>query len=92
MKYEHPYSEISTNDKEIKINIKLPNVQKRNINLKIYQKSLEVDGIKKKGGKTTGFYRNISLPENVLLKKANASFKKETLKIRIPLRKLISPP
>ena len=88
LKYEEPYCEISQNHRSFFINMKLPDVHKKDITLKIENNKVEVKGIRKqrekKKVKLAGFYRVIEIPKNTKQEKARAIFKNNALKIRIP--------
>lgn len=99
--YKKPFSQISQNNKAIEIKIKLPDVNKKDIMVHVGKEFIEVKAEKKlrKIKSTTtsykkeesykGFYRKLSLPENVNYEKAKAKFKKDHLIIVIPKKKKI---
>lgn len=99
--YRKPFSQISQNDKAIEIRIKLPGINKKDVFVHVGKDFIEVKAEKKlrKVKKTKGsyreeksykgFYRKLSLPENVDYEKSKAKFTKEHLVIIIPKKKKI---
>lgn len=97
--YREPLSDITQNAKEVKVNIELPGVPKKNVILKITNDLVEVraekragkevkrKGFYKKEKSYKGFYRAIPLPTDVKADKAKAEFKDGILRIRIPKAK-----
>ncbi len=87
-KHEEPYAEISQNHKQFLVNMKLPKVNKKNIFVKVENSRIEIKGMKvqREEGKRkmVGFYRTIELPQNISPEDAKATFKNESLKIKIP--------
>lgn len=91
-----PMSDISQNPKFVTVNIKLPGVNKKNIVVNVTRKKVEIKAEVKKrkvkrGRKKVskqesfkGFYRSISLPENLDIDRATSVFKNNTLTIKIP--------
>ena len=91
--YEEPYSEISQNRTVFKINVKLPDVKKKDMVLKIISKKVQFSEYKfikinKHKKVMRGFYRSISLPPNANVKKAQAIYFHGSLKVKIPLKKI----
>ena len=88
LRYEEPYCEISQNHRHFCINMKLPDVQKRDILLKIESNKVEVRGVMRtrvKGkAKIGGFFRKIDIPRDTDQERAHAVFKNSALRIRIP--------
>ena len=78
--YEEPYCEMSQNEKGVRINIKLPNVKRRSISLRMNSKKMEVKG---ENGKAN-YYRLIDIPSIVDITRARAIFNKGTLKVTLP--------
>ncbi len=87
--YEEPYSEITQNDKIIEILVKLPDVYKKDLTVKLEGNQVFVNAHQREKsmfGYITkkGFSRKILIPDNALLKKAKAVYKGDILKIKIP--------
>ena len=94
--FKNPRSDITQNDKQVEINVHLPNVKKQDIVLKLTKDHLEVSAehsAHKKQKKINsytetqefkGFKRVIPLPPDVNVDNAKASFSNETLKLVIP--------
>ena len=78
--YEEPYCEMTQNEKGVKINIKLPNVRRRSISLRMNSKKMEVKG---ENGKAN-YYRLIDIPSIVDITRAHAVFNNGTLKVILP--------
>ena len=98
-KFKEPSTEISQNNKELRVELYLPGISKKDIFLKIKNNLLEVRAEKrkktesrkaagyKKESSFNGFYRALSLPADIVAEKAKAEFKKEKLIIKIPKSK-----
>lgn len=102
---KNPRSDITQNDKQVEINIHLPEIKKENITLNMQKDRLEVtaqlSNIKKKKTKSShseqrlmhGYHRIIHLPNDLDVDGAKASFSNETLKLIIPkLKKKLHKP
>ena len=89
VRYHEPYSEVLQNYRSMLVRIKLPDVPKKNLLLKVGNGKIEVRGhtfIRENDKKLLrGFYRIINLPQNALLHKAKAKYKNDVLKIKIPI-------
>jgi len=97
--YKKPFSQISQNNKLVEIKVKLPGINKKDILIKVGKNFVEIKAEKKirkvketkrnyeKKELYKGFYRKISLPDNIDYEKAKAKFVKENLIIQIPKRK-----
>ena len=83
--YEEPYTEMSQNAKKVLIRIKMPEVKKRDVILRVDGNLVSVRGDRIKGSKLLkGFYKNIRLPQEAMTERVKATFKKNTLKITVP--------
>jgi len=78
--YEEPYCEITQSEKGIRISIKLPQVKRRSISLRMNSQKMEVTG---ENGKTN-YYRIIDIPPIVDITRARAVFTNDTLKVTLP--------
>jgi HSP20 family molecular chaperone IbpA len=89
MIYEEPFCEIRQNHKGMKITIKLPEVNKKDIFLNITQDKLELKAKALKKGKVlTNYHKIVDLPHISITKKAKADYKNKNLKIDIPYKLL----
>lgn len=98
-KFKEPSTEISQNNKEVRVELSLPGIIKKNVFLKIKNNLLEVRAEKRKKTEKkkvagyekeasfSGFYRALSLPPDIVAEKAKAEFKKGKLIIKIPKSK-----
>ncbi len=96
--YRQPLADVFETDKELIMNIELPGVDKKDIEVELKGNNLEVKVERKEEHKTedkkkgfyrlersyAGFYRQFPLPENVNKDKIDASYKNGVLEIRIP--------
>lgn len=96
--YKQPISDIYESEKEIIAEIEIPGVNKEDIKINLSDNKIEIKAEnksefkkedKKKGvyrfeRNYSGFYRNISLPKNVDIDKAEADYKDGILKIKVP--------
>lgn len=84
-RFEEPYSEMSQNFAAILIKVTLPDVEKRNLTLKMVGKTVEVIAEQKRQGKhMKTFYRCIDLPSTADISKATAKYVGEYLYIKVP--------
>lgn len=79
--YKRPKTEITQNSKEIIIDVKLPDMLKKNVNLNFVSNTLEILAQKRKG---KGLYITLDLPKEINLDKSKMSFKGSRLYIVIP--------
>lgn len=100
--YRQPISDIYETDKEIIVEMEMPGVDKKDIQVSIDQNGIEIKAeskteIKKEDNKKgmfrfernySGFYRHFALPDNVDTNKANAEYKEGILKIVVPKLKI----
>src|SRR3989338_10396936 len=100
--YKPPLTDVSETDREVVATIELPGVDKKDIQLNVTEKGIEVkvekqsevkQEDKKKGffhveRNYSGFYRRIPLPVNVDASKADANYKTGVLEIKIPKLKI----
>ena len=94
--YKKPYSQISQNANYIEIEVKLPKIDQKNVVLDINSRGVKIVAENRKVRKRRrkkdileerehkGYYRYISLPENLAIEDAKVNFKGNTLKIKIP--------
>ena len=94
--YKEPKTEISQDLDNVKINIELPSINKRDIALRVTNDRLEIKGEKRKKNIISkkgyfkkeigykGFYRSIALPTDVIPEETKAVFHNNILKIKIP--------
>ena len=97
--YKRPKSNITQSSKGVTINIELPGIDKKDINLHLDEEKVDVHAEEKikKIKKTSdtietnivfkGFHRMIKLPTGLDITKAEATFRNNTLLITIPLLK-----
>ncbi len=85
--YEEPFCEIRQNHKRMKIEIKLPDVKKKDIILNVSDGKIEVKAeAKERNGKIIKtFHRIIDIPKCSQPKKMSANIKNDTLKLDLPL-------
>ena len=89
IKYEEPFCEIRQNQKGMKITIKLPDVDKKNILLNITQDKIELKAKALEKEKVlTNYHKIVDLPQVSITKQAKADYKKDNLHITIPYKKL----
>ncbi len=89
IKYEEPFCEIRQNHKGMKITIKLPEVDKKNIFLNITQDKIELKAKALEKEKIlTNYHKIVDLPQVSITKQAKADYKKNNLHITIPYKKL----
>jgi HSP20 family protein len=98
--FETPLMDAWETEKEIKAEIDLPGVDKKDIKLNISKGMLEIKAEKKHEKKESrngfhrierayrGFYRKISLPESADIDRAEAKYENGVLKISIPKKEL----
>lgn len=79
-RYEEPYCEISQDDKQVRIHMKMPEVNKMNVQLVISKKKIEVKGM----GKKNNYFKIIDIPPQLNIEKAHASYDEGRLKLTIP--------
>jgi HSP20 family protein len=94
--FRQPLSDLKETDKELIAYIEIPGVDKKDIQLKVTENSLEVKAEKKAEAKVEkegylkaersykGFYRSISLPTKIIPEKTKASYKDGVLEIVMP--------
>ncbi|RLI94453.1 MAG: Hsp20/alpha crystallin family protein [Candidatus Altiarchaeales archaeon] len=96
--YRMPLTDMWETDKEVIITMELPGVNKKDIDINIYDDGIEVkversedrrEEDEKKGmyrfeRTYSGFYRYIPLPPNVNAEKAEASYNNGVLEVKIP--------
>jgi HSP20 family molecular chaperone IbpA len=80
--YEEPYCEISHNPQHMRIHIKMPDVLKHTIHLKIHTKKVEIQGIQKK--KNKGYYKVVDIPTRVDTGRLRAVYSGGSLKMKLP--------
>ncbi len=93
---KEPLSDIKETNKDVVINLDMPGIDKKDIEVIIKDNTLEVKAEKKQESKIekkglykhersyTGFYRSLSLPANVKGNKVETDYKNGVLKITIP--------
>lgn len=84
---EIPYSEITQGESVVEIKIKMPNISKRNLSLKIDDEKVEVRGKVNSGPDKKEFYKLIGLPSDTDIELAKAHYRDGVLHIRIPWSK-----
>ena len=96
--YKQPLADIWETDKDVLATLEIPGVKKEDIDINIVDDSLkikvekkeEIEEEDKKQGmyrierRYGGYYRNISLPENVDPNKINATYANGVLELRMP--------
>lgn len=87
-KYEEPFCEIRQNHKKMKIEIKLPDVKKKDILLNVSESKIEVKAeARERSGKIIKtFHRIIDIPKCSVPKKMSANVKNEVLKLDLPFK------
>lgn len=87
-KYEEPFCEIRQNHKKMKIEIKLPDVKKKDILLNVSDSKIEVKAeARERGGRIIKtFHRIIDIPKCSVPKKMSANIKNEVLKLDLPFK------
>ncbi len=83
--YEEPYCEITQNEKGVRVDVRLPAVKKRSIDLRMNSRKLEVRG--ENGRKN--FYKIIDIPSIVDITRARAVYTKETLRVMLPYHRAL---
>lgn len=82
---------LSENDKEVRVEIKLPDVKKENIEITYIKGFVKIEAKEEQKDKNFWGYksysRTISIPEYAEYENAKASFKKGVLKIVLPKNK-----
>ncbi len=98
-----PQSDFWETEKDIKAEIDLPGIEKKDIKLNIVKGRVEVKAEKKSEQKEDrkgryrlersyhGFYRSFSLPENADTENAEAKYENGVLKLKIPKKGLPEP-
>ncbi|MEM4260148.1 MAG: Hsp20/alpha crystallin family protein [Candidatus Woesearchaeota archaeon] len=100
--YKQPLSDIYETDKEIIVEVEMPGVDKKDIQVFVNNDGIDIkaetktetkEEDKKRGmyrfeRNYSGFYRHFSLPNNADANKANAEYKNGILKINIPKLKI----
>ena len=89
--YREPLVDIYETDEDIVIIAELPGVEKEDIQLHIYNKTLEIKAEAKKGElkrRYSRFYTKVTLPAEVDPLKAKASFKNGVLEVKLPKREV----
>ncbi len=95
-----PYADIIETDREIKVTIEIPGVDKKDIDLNATENSLEVsaevkeeeeeekEGYIRKERRYKKYYRAFALPEEVDPTKAKTTFKNGILQIVLPKKRI----
>ncbi len=95
-----PYADIIETDKDVKVTIEMPGVEKGDININATENSLEVsaevkreekeekEGYVRRERRYNKFYRVFTLPADVDPAKARASFKNGILEVVLPKKKV----
>ena len=90
VRYEEPYTEISQNARKFFIKIKLPDVKKKDLFLKVNKNTVAIRGDSIRSHKLMkGYYKDIEVPEDAITDKIKATFKRKILNIKIPKVKRI---
>ena len=79
--YRRPLTEITQSFKEIILDVKLPDMERKHVKMNYAYGTLELVAEKRKG---KGFYVSVDLPAEVDLDKAKMTFKSNKLTITIP--------
>ncbi len=96
--YKQPIADMWETDKDVLATIEIPGVQKEDININLEKDSLEIrvekkdefkeedkkHGIYRLERRYGGYYRNMSLPENVDPNKIKATYANGVLELRMP--------
>lgn len=90
-----PYSHIAQGASRVEVEIKLPGMHKKDVELHINHRAIIIRAEKKSKKKAkssiskefSSYYRKIPLSPGLNISKAKARFSKETLKIKIPKKK-----
>ena len=86
--YRKPHCHISHGQKNVEIQVKLPDIKKKDIELTINAETLIVmTDNKEKGYKLPAYFRKILLSPGLSVSQAQARFSKETLNIKIPKKR-----
>ncbi|GCC11760.1 spore protein SP21 [archaeon] len=95
-----PYADIIETDREVKVTIEIPGVDKKDIDLNATENSLEVsaemkeeekeekEGYIRKERRYNKYYRAFALPEDVDPTKAKTTFKNGILQIVLPKKRI----
>lgn len=95
-----PYADIIETDREVKVTIEIPGVDKKDIDLNATENSLEVsaemkeeekeekEGYIRKERRYNKYYRAFALPEEVDPTKAKTTFKNGILQIVLPKKRI----
>lgn len=100
--YKEPSADIWETDKNVMVEVEIPGVDKKDIQVKIDESGIDIKAEKKSEIKQEdkkkgmyrfersygGFYRHFSLPSNVNVDDAKAEYKDGLLKIEIPRLKI----
>ncbi len=95
-----PYADIMETDREVKVTIEIPGVDKKDININATENSLEVsaemkkeeeeeeEGYVRRERRYNKYYRAFALPEEVEPTKAKTTFKNGILQIVLPKKRI----
>lgn len=85
--YEEPFCEIRQNHKKMRIEVKLPDVKKKDVLLNVSNERIEIKAEAKERKKLIKtFHRVIEIPKCSLPKKIKANFKNNILKLDVPFK------
>ncbi|MBT3865631.1 Hsp20/alpha crystallin family protein [Candidatus Woesearchaeota archaeon] len=85
--YEEPFCEIRQNHKKMRIEVKLPDVKKKDVLLNVSNERIEIKAEAKERKKLIKtFHRVIDIPKCSLPKKIKANFKNNVLKLDVPFK------
>ncbi len=85
--YEEPFCEIRQNHRKMRIEVKLPNVKKKDILLNVSDGRIEIKAEAKECKRLIKtFHRVIEIPKCSLPKKIKANFKNNVLKLEVPFK------
>lgn len=85
--YEEPFCEIRQNHRKMRIEVKLPDVKKKDVLLNVSDDRIEIKAeAKERKRLIKTFHRVIEIPRCSLPKKIRANFKNNVLKLDVPFK------